>query len=280
MKRRSGFTLVELVIVVAIIGVLMALLIPAIQRVRYATRVAATSTEIHQLAAAITNFRTRYGITPPSQFVVYITEAGWNSDPANKATARRLWPQFDFKMDGGAGTKFPSTWAVDQKMNAGECLLFFLGGAVENRQPTGFSKDPAHPFAPNRNREPPFIEFDINRIRDSDGNKIPEYFDAFNAGDVPYLYYSSYDGRGYAPAELCCGMTDFYRAPNAGKPYMGSSFQIISPGIDGLVGNGGEWDSENPGISLATGRPTSGLNAGGAAERDNITNFSNGLLLK
>ena len=56
MRRRHAFTLVELLVVVAIIGMLMALLLPAIQSAREASRRANCASNMHQLGLGILNF--------------------------------------------------------------------------------------------------------------------------------------------------------------------------------------------------------------------------------
>jgi prepilin-type N-terminal cleavage/methylation domain-containing protein/prepilin-type processing-associated H-X9-DG protein len=64
-KRLVGFTLVELLVVVAIVGSLAALLLPAVQSAREAARRARCANNLRQLALAAHNYHSRHQEFPP-----------------------------------------------------------------------------------------------------------------------------------------------------------------------------------------------------------------------
>jgi prepilin-type N-terminal cleavage/methylation domain-containing protein len=131
---RSGFTLVEVLMVVAIIGILAGLIIPAVGMALRAAQARAISMEVVTLADAVEKYRNKFDDYPPD-----------GSNPTVMARhLRKIFPNIAttelsiFGMTyGGTRVANASNGAPSGVMDPAEALVFFLGG---------FSDDPAYPI--------------------------------------------------------------------------------------------------------------------------------------
>ncbi len=68
-RRRQAFTLLELLLVVAVIAVLIALLLPSVRSAREPARRMNCQSHLKQIGVAIYNYRDEYGVLPPAYTV-------------------------------------------------------------------------------------------------------------------------------------------------------------------------------------------------------------------
>ncbi len=73
MKAKRGFTMIELLTVIAVIGILMALLLPVLANVRRNAKETATRTLIKSIETAIAAYEFDWGVFPPDGLTAAVT---------------------------------------------------------------------------------------------------------------------------------------------------------------------------------------------------------------
>lgn len=170
-SARAGFTLIEILMVVLIIGLLSGILLVAVTAGLRKAQEAAVSTEIQQLSMAIENFKNDTGIYPLTMGMSSADDRTHDNDNEIDKTPRALrtmrafakvFPRYspgsysNIILDVSAGTLYtlPAGTPVDSgrsidSMDAAESLVFWLGGLPDPNSETkliGFRSDPANPF--------------------------------------------------------------------------------------------------------------------------------------
>jgi len=91
----SAFTLVELLVVITIIGILIALLLPAVQAAREAARRLQCANNFKQVGVALHNYHAALGCFPPGQFDPGFGAAKYNNAPQYFGWAVYLLPYLE-----------------------------------------------------------------------------------------------------------------------------------------------------------------------------------------
>jgi len=227
-----GFTLVEMLVVVAIIAILAGLITAAAIRARTTARQAAIKLEIDQLAEAIGAYKAKFGDYPPDF-----------TDPA--AVQRHF------------AKAFPRCKAaIPTGYDAASGIVFCLGGMPDpnnDKKLTGFSANPENPFDNSPSRIEPFFDFDQRRLGTGKARKLV-YYPKIGKPDPasPYVYFRSRPGGVYGPRPE---RTQFFEPPEGSKvmPYYDAlvedwvnpkGFQILSAGLDDRFGSDNNYRSD------------------------------------
>jgi len=154
--QKTGFTLVEILVVVTIIAILVGLLFPAINAIRRNANMAVDKIEISQLEMALKEFKLKTGDYPPDF-------ANLNRAQAMQEVMRfirKTWPRIGWiKEDGTRASGLPIDFQGTElpvKYNSSNALVFWLGGYCHAEYDIndkrwiceflGFSANPQNPF--------------------------------------------------------------------------------------------------------------------------------------
>ncbi len=283
-RSRRGFTLVELLMVVVIIGLLMALLLPAIGRARLTAQRAAITAEISQLNAAMTQYAANHNEYPPS----LLTDLGptpYGNNYGNqvvrahvaKAYPRSLYPHWSSLQDD-----IQTKWSKQiSQMTAAEALVFWLGGFITNGEMQGFSKNPRDPFeGPSAARQgtTPLFDFESLRLADTNKNGWPEFYPANTGFRAPYVYFAALPNGRYAGSfKQAVDPTDYpntVAASGVALPYRTPAGGYVNPRSCQIIWSGYDFDYGNASSEKVY---PNGTNYG-PGDFDNQTNFVSGIL--
>ncbi len=255
--RRTGFTLVELLIVMGIIALLVALTATAVSKIQGLGKIVEARNEMTQLAAAIQKFKSDFKV----DYIPNQLEFSANpNDPTNQYL-KRLFPKWDTsnmasivnlrtamaKLDPSGG---------DPELDNNQSLLFLLGGVIgPSNDFLGFAQG-TDPFDPNATpRTSPTFEFPERMLdRNNQGFKgdipvnLPAGIRIVDPWGSPYIYFTAIN-RKYGTTNLnpgsFAGVTAYQDGAAGGRLVNAHSYQLISAGADGSPGPGGTWTPDS-----------------------------------
>lgn len=298
-RHPAGFTLVELLIVITIVVILLALLLPAVHKIRVIGQETEARNEISQMSNAATTFKNDWAQCPPSLFRLPTRPVSTNPNAAERALEDasfaflkqryNRWPAAsDLDMAGNinwanhqgmSGYQLPT----GQYLQGNQCMVLFLGGPER----TGWAHD--RPAAPSGTAVSKTVYLEIKDAKLQGGlqfgynSDLAVYVDPFGSA---YVYFgSNHPQRGGKYNDLTAtghndhlpmntqhpdivGGTGTVSPYQEGAKYSNEGMcQIICAGENQRFGPGGAWV------------PGNGVYAGAGDGSDDMSNFNNGIRL-
>jgi prepilin-type N-terminal cleavage/methylation domain-containing protein len=260
---RGGFTLVELLVVIGIIGMVSAIAVPTIFGAVASARNAKTKVEVDMLHTALMNYKNEYGSFPPANmgpttggtgplWLTASTTPSRTPPQVNKSHAAykhlvKIFPRLnenefdDQRFIGESPYKYIST------LSPAQALVFWL---------SGFYQNPEYPLtnqgSPGSRQK--FFDFDETRLYAAytylfDGtpqifaargttaaasmSAYPVYFTGHPSAGLPYVYF---DSRCYSTATTDVG----YIATN-----VNGDTSAVFPYINALPPSSGTWGQQH-----------------------------------
>ena len=115
LSRPRGFTLVELIVVIAIIGVLVSLLLPAVQAARESSRRTSCSNNLKQIGIALHTYHDAIRVFPPGYLATAVYVDGATDTTPGWSWASMMLPQLE---QVTIGDKINFTLPVENAVNA------------------------------------------------------------------------------------------------------------------------------------------------------------------
>ena len=267
-KTSSGFTLVEMLVVIAIIGILVGLTLPAIRNAIETARTGAVRAEITALVSAIDQYNQTHGDYPPD----------FTSNAVVTRHYNKLFPRMG-AIDRGLLTDLISAGDMSQA----EVLFWCLGGYSDDKQRpftgpggplelTGSDATDLSNYRANQDRPNKLYDFKPGRLVTSDDDDIHPMYIIIEEGG-PFVYFdsrtygnpnNSFSGTGHGMARPYIsdqanvntgGNYPSLQASLAAWNFMKpDTFQLIAPGLDGGFGRGPSTTTRTVYFQYPTGR--------------------------